>query len=77
VDSELVGRIADSSADLDALLTACERRQDLRANAGGALREYWAAIPDSEKNLTRVGRYDARIQIQTVDGNPGNPLHER
>ena len=22
--------------------------------------EYWAAIPDSEKNLTRVGRYDAR-----------------
>ena len=23
-------------------------------------REYWAAIPDSEKKLTRVGRYDAR-----------------
>jgi hypothetical protein len=23
-------------------------------------REYWAAIPDSEKNLTKVGRYDAR-----------------
>jgi hypothetical protein len=23
-------------------------------------REYWAAIPDAEKNLTRVGRYDAR-----------------
>ncbi len=23
-------------------------------------REYWAAIPDSEKNLTRVGRYDTR-----------------
>jgi len=22
--------------------------------------EYWAAIPDSEKNLTRVGRYDTR-----------------
>jgi hypothetical protein len=26
-------------------------------------REYWAAIPDSEKNLTRVGRYDARSFI--------------
>jgi hypothetical protein len=25
--------------------------------------EYWAAIPDSEKNLTRVGRYDARAFI--------------
>ena len=23
-------------------------------------REYWAAIPDSEKRLTRVGRYEAR-----------------
>ena len=23
-------------------------------------REYWAAIPDSEKRLTRVGRYDTR-----------------
>jgi hypothetical protein len=24
-------------------------------------REYWAAIPDSEKNPTRVGRYDTRV----------------
>ena len=39
VDSEIVGRIADGSANLDAMLTACERRQDLRANAAGALRE--------------------------------------
>src|SRR5262245_3955835 len=39
VDSEIVGRIADGSANLDAMLTACERRQDLRAHAAEALRE--------------------------------------
>ncbi len=39
VDLALVGQIADGSADLGALLTALERRQDLRANAGGSLRE--------------------------------------
>ena len=39
VDVAIVEQIADGSANLDALLTACERRQDLRANAGGALRE--------------------------------------
>jgi hypothetical protein len=43
VDAAIVDRIADGGADLDALLTACERRQDLRAHAGGALRELVAA----------------------------------
>ena len=39
VDVAIVGRIADGGADLGALLTACERRQDLRAHAAEALRE--------------------------------------
>jgi HEAT repeat protein len=39
VDVAIVGRIADGSANLDALLVACKRRQDLRANADAALRE--------------------------------------
>ncbi|HKC86259.1 MAG TPA: HEAT repeat domain-containing protein, partial [Blastocatellia bacterium] len=39
IDLELVERVADGSANLDALLMACERRQDLRAHAGVALRE--------------------------------------
>jgi hypothetical protein len=43
VDVAIVERIADGSANLDMLLTAYERRQDLRANAGGALRELVAA----------------------------------
>jgi hypothetical protein len=43
VDLELVARIADGDANLDALLMACERRQDLRAHAAGALRELVAA----------------------------------
>src|SRR5262245_9176694 len=43
VDLELVGQIADGSANLDALLMACERRQSLRSHAGGALRELVAA----------------------------------
>ncbi len=43
VDVAIVERIADGSANLDTLLAACERRQNLRANAGGALRELVAA----------------------------------
>src|SRR5262245_46033461 len=43
VDLELVRQIADGSANLDALLMACERRQSLRSHAGGALRELVAA----------------------------------
>jgi hypothetical protein len=39
VDVAIVERIADGGADLGALLTACERRQDLRAHAAEALRE--------------------------------------
>ncbi|HKQ77966.1 MAG TPA: hypothetical protein VJ810_29990 [Blastocatellia bacterium] len=39
VDLALVGQMADGSADLGALLTAFERRQDFRDNAGRALRE--------------------------------------
>src|SRR5262245_23857939 len=39
VDVAIVERIADGGADLGALLTACERRQDLRAHASDALRE--------------------------------------
>jgi hypothetical protein len=39
VDAAIVERIADGGADLGALLTACERRQDLRAHAAEALRE--------------------------------------
>jgi hypothetical protein len=39
VDAAIVEQIADGGADLGALLTACERRQDLRAHTGGALRE--------------------------------------
>jgi hypothetical protein len=43
VDVAIVGQIADGSADLGALLTACERRQDLRSHAAAALRELVAA----------------------------------
>ncbi len=39
IDLELVERVADGSANLEALLMACGRRQDLRAHAGAALRE--------------------------------------
>jgi hypothetical protein len=39
VDAAIVERIADGSANLDTLLAACERSQDLRANADDALRE--------------------------------------
>jgi hypothetical protein len=39
VNLELVERIAGGDANLDALLTACERREDQRAQAAGALRE--------------------------------------
>jgi len=43
VDAAIVERIADGSADLDTLLAACERPQDLRANADDALRKLVAA----------------------------------
>jgi hypothetical protein len=43
VDAAIVEQIAEGSANLDTLLTACERPQDLRANAGGELRELVAA----------------------------------
>jgi hypothetical protein len=43
VDVEIVRRIADGSANLDAMIAACERLQDLRSNAAGALRELIAA----------------------------------
>src|SRR5262249_2291948 len=43
VDAAIVERIADGGASLDTLLTACERRQELRAGASGALRELVAA----------------------------------
>src|SRR5262245_56160848 len=39
VDMAIVEQIANGSADLGALLTAFERRQDVSAHAGGALRE--------------------------------------
>src|SRR5262245_60845989 len=39
VDAAIVEQIAGGSADLGALLAACERRQDLRAHAAAALRE--------------------------------------
>jgi len=50
------GKLEAVKGDLDPL--GHQKFRPLQPVAGS--QEYWAAIPDSEKNLTRVGRYDAR-----------------
>jgi hypothetical protein len=60
VEVAIVEQIADGSADLGSLLTACERRQDLRAHAAGALRE-----------LTGAGGYQAGVGAALLDDQAG------